>query len=235
MPPSSLGTDWKLTFNAGFSGSKLNTSEWGTCYPWESQSGCANYGNSNLEYQWYMPSQDQVKDDALHIVAQQEPTPGLSGGGGPQEYSFRSGMVTTYPSYQFQYGYLQVVARVPTAKGLWSALWLAAANKQWPPEIDILEHWDTANQFWQYYHPANAPRERQEDTATNLSGWNTFGLYWNQSEIVWYVNGHQVFETSRNVPQQPMYFLADVAVDESAIVGSDSSMLIQSVKVWQHG
>jgi beta-glucanase (GH16 family) len=233
MPPSSLGTNWALKFNAGFSGSKLDTSMWGTCYPWEAQSGCANYGNSNLEYQWYQPSQDEVQGGTLNIVAQQTPTEGLSSSGGPEGYSFRSGMVTSFPSYQFQYGYLQVVARVPTAKGLWSALWLAAANEQWPPEIDIMEHWDNQAKFWQYYHPSNAPRENGSSATTNLSGWNTFGLYWDQSQVTWYVNGKAVFTTSRNVPQQPMYFLANVAVYENAIVGSDDTMQVKSVKVWQ--
>ena len=234
-PPSSLGENWKLSFDAAFTGSRLNTSVWGTCYPWEAQDGCANYGNSNLEYQWYMPSQDQVKSGALHIVAQQAPTAGLTQNGSPESYSFRSGMVTTYPSYRFQYGYLQVVARVPTAKGLWSALWLAAANEQWPPEIDILEHWDAQPEFWQYYHPADAPREREEESAQNLSGWHTFGVYWGQSEVIWFLDGRPVMTTSRNVPQQPMYFIANVAVDGKTMTGMDSSMLIQSVKVWQRG
>src|SRR5262249_26962676 len=151
----SLGTNWKQTFSATFSGSRLNTSVWGTCYPWESQSGCANLGNSSLEYQWYTPSQDQVQDGALHIVAKKEPTVG-----GGRTYDYQSGLVTTFPGYQFQYGYIEVEARVPSATGLWSALWLAAANEQWPPEIDILEHWDAQDKYWQYYHPADAPRER---------------------------------------------------------------------------
>jgi beta-glucanase (GH16 family) len=235
MPPASLGTNWKLKFNAGFSGSQLDTSIWGTCYPWQSQSGCANYGNSNIEYQWYTPSQDQVRENALNIVAQQTPTEGLSDSGSPEGYSFRSGMVTSYPGYRFQYGYLQVVARLPTAKGLWSALWLAASNEQWPPEIDIVEHWDNQAKFWEYYHPSNAPREDTFDNTTDAAGWNTFGIYWDQSKLVWYVNGHPVFTTSRNVPQQSMYFLADVAVYENAIVGSDTSMQVKSVKVWQRG
>jgi hypothetical protein len=231
MPPASLGTNWKQTFSATFSGSRLKTSVWGTCYPWESQAGCANLGNTGLEYQWYLPSQDQVSGDALHLVAEQEPTIG-----GATEYAYRSGMVTTFPSYRFQYGYIDIVAKLPTATGLWSALWLAAANEQWPPEIDIIEHWNAQAQYWQYYHPANAPRERSVVSEPDPSGWHTFGLYWDQSEIIWYIDGHQVMKAVRNVPQQPMYFLADVAVDEQGVsLAGDSSMDIKSVRVWQRG
>jgi beta-glucanase (GH16 family) len=231
--PAGLGSNWKLTFNAGFTGSKLDTSVWGTCYPWQSQSGCANFGNSSLEYEWYSASQDQVSNGALHIVAQAEPTQGRSSGGGPEEYPYRSGLVTTFPGYKFQYGYLQVEARVPNALGTWSALWLAAANEQWPPEIDILEHWGTQDKYYEYYHPADAPRENGVATLGNLStSYHTYGVYWSKSEVVWYIDGRQVFETGRNVPQQPMYFLANVAVDVH-VQSLNTSMDIKSVSVWQ--
>ncbi|HUN34804.1 MAG TPA: glycoside hydrolase family 16 protein [Trebonia sp.] len=233
--PAGLGSNWKLTFNAGFTGSKLDSSVWGTCYPWQPQSGCANFGNSDLEYQWYAASQDQVSDGALHIVAQSAPTAGRDSGGAPEEYSYRSGLVTTFPGYKFQYGYLQVEARIPDATGTWSALWLAAANEQWPPEIDILEHWGTDSKYYEYYHPANAPRENAVQTLGNLSNsWHTYGVYWSQSKVIWYIDGHQVFETGRNVPQQPMYFLANVAIDVR-VQSLDTSMDIKSVSVWQQG
>jgi beta-glucanase (GH16 family) len=233
--PSGLGSNWKLTFNAGFTGSKLDTSVWGTCYPWQSQSGCANFGNSALEYQWYAASQDQVSNGALHIVAQAAPTAGRSSGGGPETYPYRSGLVTTFPGYKFQYGYLQVVARVPDALGTWTALWLAAANEAWPPEIDILEHWGNDTKYYEYYHPAGAPRENGVQTLGNLStSWHTYGVYWSKSEVVWYIDGHQVFETGRNVPQQPMYFLANVAVDVH-VQSLNTSMDIKSISVWQQG
>ena len=234
-PPAGLGTNWKLTFNTDFTGSKLDPAVWGTCYPWQSQSGCANFGNSSLEYQWYAASQDQVSNGALHLVAQAEPTTGLDGSGAPETYPYRSGLVTTFPGYNFQYGYLQVVARVPDAAGTWSALWLAASNKKWPPEIDILEHWDSQTKYYEYYHPAGAPRENGVQTLGNLStSYHTYGVYWTQSRVIWYIDGHPVFETGRNVPQQPMYFLANVAIDEH-VSSLNTSMDIKSVSVWQQG
>ena len=235
MPPASLGPNWKLTFDSGFTGSQLDTSVWGTCFPWESQSGCANFGNTS-EYQWYQPSQDQVSGGALRIAAQKAPTSGSASDGSPEEYPYRSGLVTTFPGYSFQYGYIQVVARLPQAQGLWTALWLAATNKEWPPEIDILEHWDNSDKYYQYYHPAGAPREDTFETLGNLSNsWHSYGVYWSQSKIIWFIDGRQVMESSRNVPQQPMYFLADVAVDEhvQSLPASTATLLIKSVDVWQ--
>jgi hypothetical protein len=95
-----LPQSWKLTFDSAFSGSQLDPSVWGTCYPWWPSGGCTNFGNTHdRELEWYKASQDQVSDGALHLVAQREPTLGLSKSGAPKEYACRSGMVTTYPSF----------------------------------------------------------------------------------------------------------------------------------------
>jgi beta-glucanase (GH16 family) len=235
MPPASLGPNWKLTFDSGFTGSQLDTSVWGTCFPWESQAGCANFGNTS-EYNWYQPSQDQVSGGILRIAAQKAPTSGYARDGSSKEYSYRSGLVTTFPGYSFQYGYIQVVARLPQAQGLWTALWLAATNEHWPPEIDILEHWDNSGKYYQYYHPADAPREDTFETLGNLSdSWHSYGVYWSQSKVVWFIDGQQVMATSRNVPQQPMYFLANIAVDVpvQSLQTPAATLQVKSVDVWQ--
>lgn len=232
--PASLGTGWKQTFSATFTGNKLDPSVWDTCYPWESQSGCTNFGNSDEEFQWYTPSQDTVSGGAMRILAQKEPTEGTTSSDRPESYEYRSGLVTTFPGYSFQYGYIEVDAQMPSAPGLWAALWLAAKNESWPPEIDIVEHWDDDAKFFQYYHPANAPRENSSVNLGSATGWHKFGLDWTASRITWYIDGRPVFSTGRNVPQLPMYFLANVAVDEHvSSLGSNAALGIRSVRVWQ--
>ena len=48
-------------FDASFTGSRLNTSVWSTCYPWiHDGGGCTNFGNAKTEHEWYLPSQDRV-------------------------------------------------------------------------------------------------------------------------------------------------------------------------------
>jgi beta-glucanase (GH16 family) len=236
IPPpayvSRLGSGWKPSFEAAFTGSRLDTSLWGTCYPWEAEDGCTNFGNSD-EDEWYVPAQDQVYDGALHLIERQAPTPGLTSNGGKKTYAYRSGMVTTYPGFRFQYGYLQVIARIPYGPGLWPALWLAAANKAWPPEIDILEHYGTAADYTQHLHAANmSVLAGSEDTVNLGVGWHTFGLYWSPSRIIWYVDGQPVLSASQGVPKQPMYFIADLAVYQQNAVGS-AALDIRSVTVWQ--
>jgi beta-glucanase (GH16 family) len=232
---SSLGSRWSLTFDAGFTGSKLNSSVWGTCYPWQSPSGCTNFGNA--EYEWYVPAQDQVYGGALHLVPERTPTQGLASDGKPKEYQYRSGMVTTYPSYSFTYGYVQVVARIPYGSGLWPALWMLPANLQWPPEIDIIEHYGDSPVSWQHLHSPTYPTQMAFDFTPNLSGgWHTFGLYWSPQAVIWFIDGQRVFDDVHAIPRQPMYLLADLAVYQQVQSGWDASsdsLAIQSVSVWQ--
>ncbi|MGH3169611.1 MAG: glycoside hydrolase family 16 protein [Trebonia sp.] len=238
-PPSyvaDLGSGWTLAFDQGFGGNGLDTRVWGTCYPWESASGCTNFGNSD-EQEWYTPSQDQVSAGALHLVAQRAPTAGLASDGAAKEYAIRSGMVTTFSSYKFQYGYVQVVAEVPYAAGLWPAFWLAAANERWPPEIDIMEHYGTEPAYSEHLHSVDVPVQGMYETTPDLSaGWHVFGLYWSPSEVIWYVDGHPVMTARTGVPQQPMYFIANLAVYQQVKTNwpaGSADLNIKSVKVWQ--
>jgi beta-glucanase (GH16 family) len=235
-PPASPPASWKLTFNPSFTGTTLDSAVWDTCYPWDtSSSGCTNFGNtSDEDKEWYLSSQDQVSGGVLHLVAQREPTPGSDQQGAPKEYACRSGMVTTDPGFRFEYGYVQVVAKLPFGKGLWPALWLAAANEKWPPEIDIEEHWHTDPFERVYLHPTVGPRQGGEVSTPNLAvGWHTFTLSWTKTRLSWYYDGKQVFTTTTDIPQQSMYLIANLAVDDASPGGCSGSLLIKSVKVWQ--
>lgn len=231
--PAGTGNTKKLEFSASFSGTRLDTKVWATCFPWHDlPSGCTDYGNN--EYQWYLPSQVRVSGGALHLVARRIATQGLDSHGAPMKYACRSGMVTTYPSFRFKYGYVQVVARLTNSHGLWPALWLAAANQKWPPEIDIVEHWGSHDQTGLFIHPIGSGQFGQRVKTADLTvGWHTFGLSWTRSRVVWFIDGHELMTYDLHVPHQTMYFIANLA--ESGRVGRQDcagTMVVRSVKVW---
>jgi beta-glucanase (GH16 family) len=203
-----------LAFNAGFAGSTLDSSVWDTCYEWYVASvGCTSFSTGETE--WYLPSQVQVSGDALHLVADATPTQGTDASGAPETYPYTSGMVTTFSSFNFTYGYVQVVARIPGGTGTWPAIWMLPENGAWPPEIDIMENYGS--------------------TPTDLtSGWHTYGLLWEPGSLTWYLDGKVVFTyTGVGVPSQPMYLLANLAIDGAAASGA--SFDIQSTQIYQGG
>ena len=225
----------KLAFSTDFPGTTLGTSTWAKCYPWTPKPpGCTNFGNSD-EREWYLPSQVHVENGVLALVAQRTPTSGSDVHGNPKTYTCRSGMVTTYPGVHFKYGVVQVVARLPFGKGLWPAIWLIPSDGSWPPEIDIVEHWDTGPTARATLHTTR--QNKQQRGIVNLpdadKGWHTFTLYWTQSRISIYYDSKLALTTTTGIPQQAMYLLLDLA-DENASPGSCSgTMYVKSVKIWE--
>jgi beta-glucanase (GH16 family) len=222
----------QLVYSTNFPGTTLD-STWDTCYPWMAQTGCTNFGNAN-EQEWYLPSQVHVQNGQLALTAQQVSTAGYDKNGRRKTYACRSGMVTTYPGFQFQYGEVQVVARLPFGTGLWPAIWLLPSNFAWPPEIDIMEHYGTASTATATLH---TPQGTQQAGSVYFpqagTGWHTYTLYWTQSSISVYYDSTLVLSTTTGIPQQSMYILLDLANYQSGRGSCSGTMYIQSVKVYQ--
>jgi beta-glucanase (GH16 family) len=227
--------NWKLAFSTDFPGTKLDTSTWDECYPWSpSPQGCSNFGNSD-EREWYLPSQVHVDGGALALVARRTPTQGTDVNGKPKMYTCRSGMVTTYPSVYFKYGFVQVVARLPFGKGLWPAIWLVPENGSWPPEIDIVEHWSTQLTSRATLHTTKQNKQ-QRGTLTFPDadkGWHTYTLYWTQSRISIYYDSELALTTTTRIPQLAMYLLLDLADDNNSPGSCAGTMYVKSVDIWE--
>jgi beta-glucanase (GH16 family) len=234
--PGATQARGRLEFSAGFRGRKLDTKVWSTCYPaMDGPSGCTNFDGH--EYEWYLPSQARVYD-GLSLVAQRIRTRGFADTGKPEIYGCRSGMITTYKSFRFRYGFLQVVAEIPHSTGLWPALWLASANGALVPEIDMVESWGTDARTMAYFHPAPLPPPghrliRGVIPLDLTTGWQTYSLSWTKSQLTYYVGSHVVLVVRKDVPHQAMYFLADLAEYVKPAAGNCNGRLqIKSVKVW---
>ena len=175
-PASSPGMH--LTFNQTFTGSTLNTQVWNTCFYYAPKgAGCSDFASK--EVQWYLPSQDQVSGGALHLVASPVPALGTNADTQPEIYACRSGMVTTDPYFDFTYGYLQIVARVPKGQNTWPTLWmLPASHAADVPNISIMEVIGTATDRPSVvFGPVAGQQITQSVTTADLSsGWHTFGL-----------------------------------------------------------
>jgi beta-glucanase (GH16 family) len=235
LPPSAIITSGY--FQSKFSGKHLNKADWGTCYFWvDKPSGCTNHGNT--EGEWYLPAQDKLIGGNLDLVATHQKTRGTPGKYHlSSTYTCRSGMVTTYPSFDFEYGLVRIIARIPNNPGLWSGLWLAPETGKWPPEIDILEHWGKSKKATGvFFHPANGIDQFQlHPKAPNLfTGWHSFALRWTPSELIWYIDGSKVATVTQFIPHQPMYFIADLA-DYDQNPGRrqcSGSLQIKSIQIW---
>jgi beta-glucanase (GH16 family) len=225
----------KPEFDATFRGRRLNTKTWATCYWWGGPKGCKNFPRKHSrEYEWYLGKQVRVSRGVVHLVAQRKKTDGLSSTGKPQVYACRSGMLTTYPSFKFEYGFVQVVANITHANGLWPALWLDAVSPKSRTEIDMVESWGVKAQTASFFHSATGSTASAHYPPALTRGWKTYSLSWTKSRLSFYVGSRRVLTVRKNVPHQLMYFIADLAEYQPVHRGNCSGQLmIRSVKVWK--
>lgn len=246
LPAGVSGKGMHVVFDARFSGTSLNRTQWDTCYSFPSLGttapGCTNFGNRQ-EIEWYLPSQDAVSGGTLSLRAEFAPTKGTTESGAPKIYHYRSGMVTTSSSFKFAYGYVQMVARLPPGPDLWPAFWMLPASGGPLPEIDIIEGAWTAHRLTANLHPTAGPTfSRKLGASPSPQAWQTYGLRWQPDVVTWYVDGKPVAVDVTSVPHVAMYLLIDLAVTHFVPSclrppvprSCDGSLQIGSVKVWQH-
>nr|WP_320057816.1 family 16 glycosylhydrolase [uncultured Bacteroides sp.] len=104
----------------------------------------------NEELQWYQGENAECKEGALVISGKKEriSNPNYVAGSSSwktnREYAeYTSTSMTTHSKFDFQYGRLEVRAKIPTAKGAWPAIWTLGNWYDWPScgEIDVLEYY----------------------------------------------------------------------------------------------
>ena len=236
--------DWQLVFQDDFSGGRLDTSKWNTCH-WWNDDGCTIKSSNELE--WYLPSQVAVAGGQLDLTADR--ASGVRSDGKLHDYV--SGMVTTGPpkyqqSSKFDFTYGRVTARMkfPKGDGLWSAFWMLPSTSRSLPEIDIVEVLGNDPAEWiLHLHPKNEDAEqysrrvRREDLA---DGWHDIGLVWEPDRLEWLIDNKVVWTvTGSDVPDEPMYLVANLAVGgvypgpPTASTEFPTEMNIEEVQVWQ--
>lgn len=142
---------------------------------------------------------------------------------------YLSGIITSYNSFRFLYGRVEMRARMPAGKGLWSAFWLLNAyyNQDQPedPEIDIIEaigdRTTTANQAYHYKIDANGDGfykgiesiEGRSFINDFSADFHTYSVDWSEGSLVYYVDGVEVKRIEGDiVSDEQMYIIANLAV-----------------------
>lgn len=247
---SPTATNWRLVFGDEFEDRRLDPSKWTTCYWWD-RGGCTNMGNN--ERQWYQPQNAVVEDSILRLEARKQTVRASDG----NTYQYTSGMVTSGRGtsdtsqsvrFAFRYGYVEMRARMPAGKGLWSAFWLLPASHESKPEIDVVEvlgH--EPDRLHAHVHFLDEGRRASAGSSwvghDASTSWHVYALEWRPDALTWYVDGVQVwrFTDSRHVPSEPMYVLANLAVGgdwpgrPDASTSFPSALEIDYLRVWQRG
>lgn len=122
---------WKLVWSDEFNYSGLPDSS-----KWAYETGGHGWGNHELQYYTARREKNtRVENGHLVIEAHREPLEGMA---------YSSARLITKGKAEWQYGKIEVKARIPNGRGTWPAIWMLGATTpiQWPDdgEIDIMEH-----------------------------------------------------------------------------------------------
>ena len=102
---------------------------------WEFEVGGDGFGNNELQFYTKNRTENaRVEDGILIIEARKEKW---------QKNDYTSAKLITKNTFPFQYGTVEVRAKLPKGKGTWPAIWMLSKDlREWPDdgEIDIMEH-----------------------------------------------------------------------------------------------
>ena len=222
-----------------------------TAFNYDIGNGCPNLcGWGNRELQYYTQEKENVfiEDGKLVIRAVKlQPT------------GFESAKLHTKGKKEFQYGRIDVRARLPFGQGIWPAIWMLGSNiddVSWPAcgEIDIMEmvghtpkithgtaHWGAQGAGSSTFKTSSFILEE------NFSEkFHVFSLIWEENELVWYVDETKFQTITPNDMQgeqyrfnAPFYLILNLAVggnwpgepDETTVF--PQQMEIDYVRVFQ--
>lgn len=198
----------------------------------------------------------RVEDGKLILEAFHDPHEGVRGWGSDEPYHFEysAGEVHTTGKVSFQYGRIDIMAKIPSGKGLWPAFWLMpdkSVDRKYA-EIDIMEHvWSLGknhNTIQATVHTQNTI-DRKEGYTPVQAGWisseslksefHLYSLVWEEDRLTALFDNRPFFTYERpegytwdNWPfRQPFHLILNIAVGGSWGGEVDNAVLPQRMEV----
>lgn len=241
--PPDESRNWQLIWEDNFDSAELDTTKWTRIPP------------NNADWGRHMTSDSicyDITDGKLYLKGivnpdtLSDPRPFLTGG------------VYTKGKFAFQYGKIEIRAKLECAQGAWPAMWMLAEENKYGAypkngEIDIMEHLNFDKLIYQTTHSYYTLELKQKDNPphsgtakVNIDEFNTYGLEWYPDKLVFTLNGEETFrypkvegvDPSQWPYDQPFYVLIDQQLGGSWVgeVNPDDlpvQMIIDYVKVYE--
>ena len=241
----------RMVWHDEFNGTSLDKRKW------KYDTARNKLGWHNGELQYYSAGRNtRVANGLLTIEARHEKLdPKRFPDWGGQEYT--SARLLS-KGRGWTYGFYEVRAKLPCARGTWPAIWMLPVDmKAWPDdgEIDIMEQVGAEpNLIYAslhtklYNHTINTQRSAQKLVPTSCTQFHVYQLDWRPNSITIGVDGRGILRVRNNVPGgkgawpffTPYQMILNLAIggDWAAAKGIDNDampqrMLVDYVRVWQ--
>ena len=177
-----------VIFIDDFNDTILDLNHWN----YELGDGCPELcGWGNKEYQHYKKENIFLRNEKLVIKASNESN------------RYFSGRITTKDKIEFQYGTVEVKAKLPRGKGVWPAIWMLGHDideNYWPRcgEIDIMEYVGRMpGQIHNTLHTTDSygiSKNTKMTTVNNIEdGFHVYKMNWNKNHIQFSIDNDIVY------------------------------------------
>ncbi len=225
--------NWSLAFDDEFDGTKLDTAKWVDASTAESDAGHGNLDNGQLE--WNQAANCAVGNGVLALTAKRQQHTSAAG----NHYYWTSCLLTTAPSYAFQYGYIEERSQLPTVQGFWPAFWTwqAPGVNSWL-ETDVYGYYsDNRDALYLTQHNGSSYNcQAYKPPFDPSTGFHTYGADIEAGGTTWYIDGLAICHT--HVTSGGMTNLITNLAVYAAIPPPDSiesaTQQIDYIRAWQH-
>jgi beta-glucanase (GH16 family) len=203
-----------LIFEEQFDDTTLNENHWN----YELGNGCPNLcGWGNNERQFYTKENSSLQDGNLVIKATKE------------DSIYKSSRITTKDKIEFQYGTIEVRAKLPLGHGLWPAIWMLGhdiSDIGWPAcgEIDIMEYVGRApHEIHTTLHTLDSyGKSVNTKITTNTTieeGFHVYKSNWTEDKIEFFIDNELVYTFSPEIKNdktwpfnKPFFIILNLAI-----------------------
>ncbi|WP_434399767.1 glycoside hydrolase family 16 protein [Planococcus sp. 11815] len=218
---------WKLAWQEDFEGPTINSESWNVL------EDAFGWGNRK---QHLKPQNVTVEDGMLKVTTKEEWSEGMP---------YTSGAVTTKGKVNFQQGKIEVRAKLPSGRGILSAIWLWTENGDQFPEIDIVEILgQEPGRAWSTIHydirGIYAKQSGFVDLPDLTKDFHTYGIEWYSDSITFLVDGAPVSTIPKYFEDQDMYLFIYTVVGGDWVGEPDSTtefpkeMLVDWVRYYKN-
>jgi beta-glucanase (GH16 family) len=177
---------------------------------WGYDIGAGGWGNSELQYYTNRTDNVLVSNGTLKIIAKKEAYSGSS---------YTSARLLSKGKFSFQYGKVEISAKLPGGIGTWPAIWMLGDNfttAGWPTcgEIDIMEQKGRdMNRIYNTLHYLGNSGGSAIGTSYLIdnvtTGFHKYGLIWTSASLQFLVDDvvRYTFVNANNLPFNQKFFL----------------------------
>ena len=248
--PIARPADAVLVWSDEFNGRQLDRRKWS----FDTSRNKAGWYNEELQYYAAGSRNARVTGGKLVIEARRERVPQLKDWGG-QNYT--SAKIFTKGQASWTYGFFEVRAKRPCARGTWPAIWILPEKGGWPEggEIDIMEHVGSGPNVIHgtlhtalFTHSKATQRGARTKLPTSCTAFHRYQLDWQPDSITIGVNGRAFMRIRNDQPggrgawpfDAPFHMILNLAIggawagskgiDDAAL---PQRMEVDYVRVWQ--